>query len=69
MEIQETVLGYRLVVKNIERTGDHAVLIANDLLEFKKGIKKEILEKIQEMSDFSVSVLDDACLALFKERL
>ena len=60
-------LGYRLVVKNIERTGDHAVLIAKDLLEFKKGIKKEILAKLQEMNDFALSVLDDACLALFKE--
>ncbi len=62
-------LGYRLVVvvKNIERTGDHAVLIAKDLLEFKKGIKKEVLAKIQDMSDFSVSVLDDSCLSLFKE--
>jgi len=59
-------LGYRLVVKNIERTGDHAAFIAKDLLEFKKGIKKEILAKIQDMNDFSVSVLDDACLALFK---
>ena len=60
-------LGYRLVVKNIERTGDHAVLIAKDLLEFKKGIKKEILSKLQDMNDFALSVLDDACLALFKE--
>ncbi len=59
-------LGYRLVVKNIERTGDHAVLIVKDLLEFKKGIKKEILAKIQDMNNFSISVLDDACLALFK---
>ena len=33
-------LGYRLVVKNIERTGDHAVFIAKDLIEFKKSIKK-----------------------------
>lgn len=60
-------LGYRLVVKNIERTGDHAVLIAKDLIEFKKGIKKQILMKIQDMNDFSISVLDDACLSLFKE--
>lgn len=59
-------LGYRLVVKNIERTGDHAVHIANDLIEFKKSIKKESLEKIEEMSDFAVAVLDDACLSLFK---
>lgn len=60
-------LGYRLVVKNIERTGDHAVFIAQDLLEFEKSVKKEILEKIQEMNDFAISVLDEACLALFKE--
>lgn len=59
-------LGYRLVVKNIERTGDHAVNIAKDLMEFKKPIRKEILEKIQEMSEFAVSTIDDACLALFK---
>ena len=60
-------LGYRLVVKNIERTGDHAVFIAKDLIEFKKGIKKQILMKIQDMNNFSISVLDDACLSLFKE--
>jgi phosphate uptake regulator len=60
-------LGYRLVVKNIERTGDHAVIIAKDLLEFKKPIKKEVLTKIQEMSDNALSFLDEACLALFKE--
>ncbi|MFB5632511.1 MAG: PhoU domain-containing protein [Nitrosopumilus sp.] len=60
-------LGYRLVVKNIERTGDHAAFIAKDLLEFKKPVKKEILQKLQEMNDFCLSSLDDACLALFKE--
>jgi phosphate uptake regulator len=60
-------LGYRLVVKNIERTGDHAVIIAKDLLEFKKPIKKEVLTKIQEMSVNALSFLDEACLALFKE--
>ena len=60
-------LGYRLIVKNIERTGDHAVLIAKDLLEFKKGIKNDVLDKIQDMNEFTLSVLDDACLALFKE--
>ena len=60
-------LGYRLVVKNIERTGDHAAFIAKDLLEFKKPVKKEILQKLQDMNDFCLSSLDDACLALFKE--
>ncbi len=60
-------LGYRLVVKNIERVGDHAAFIARDLLEFKKSVKKEILEKLQGMNEFCLSVLDDSCLALFKE--
>ncbi len=60
-------LGYRLVVKNIERAGDHASFIAKDLLEFKKPVKKEILEKLQDMNEFCLSVLDDSCLALFKE--
>ena len=60
-------LGYRLVVKNIERTGDHAAFIANDVLEFKKPVKKDIVEKIEEMNEFALSVLDDSCLALFKE--
>ena len=60
-------LGYRLVVKNIERTGDHAAFIAKDILEFKKPVKENIVEKIEEMNEFALSVLDDSCLALFKE--
>ncbi|MDF2425891.1 MAG: phosphate uptake regulator PhoU [Nitrosopumilus sp.] len=60
-------LGYRLIVKNIERTGDHAAFIAKDLIEFKKPVKKDILQKLEEMNEFCLSVLDDACLALFKE--
>jgi len=60
-------LGYRLIVKNIERTGDHASFIAKDLLEFRKPVKKEILAKLQDMNKFCLSVLDDSCLALFKE--
>lgn len=60
-------LGYRLIVKNIERTGDHAVLITKDLLEFKRPIKNSIMEKIEDLNEFAVSVLDQACLALFKE--
>ncbi len=59
-------LGYRLIVKNIERVGDHATAIAKDLLDFKKAIRKSVLEPIQEMNNFSLSVLDAACLSLFK---
>ncbi len=60
-------LGYRLIVKNIERTGDHAAFIAKDLLEFRKSVKKGVLQRLQEMNDFCLSALDDSTLALFKE--
>jgi phosphate uptake regulator len=60
-------LGYRLIVKNIERTGDHAVLIAKDLLEFKESVRKDAMEKIEDLNEFAINVLDQACLALFKE--
>lgn len=60
-------LGYRLIVKNIERTGDHAVLISKDLLEFKRSVRKDAMDKIEDLSNFATSVLDQACLALFKE--
>lgn len=60
-------LGYRVLVKNIERAGDHAVLIAKDVLEFDKKMPQEAVDILQEMNGFALSVLDDACLALFKE--
>ncbi len=66
-ENARSCLGYRVIVKNIERVGDHAVGIAKDLLEFKKPVRKSVMDGIREMSNFSLSVLDEACLALFKK--
>ena len=66
-ENARSCLGYRVIVKNIERVGDHAVGIARDLLEFKKPIRKSVMEEIREMSNFSLSALDEACLSLFKK--
>lgn len=66
-ENARSCLGYRVIVKNIERVGDHAVGIARDLLEFKKPVRKSVMEGIREMSNFSLSVLDEACLSLFKK--
>lgn len=60
-------LGYRMVAKSIERAGDHAAFIARDLLEFDKGMQPAVFGALQKMSSFSISVLDEACLALFKE--
>lgn len=60
-------LGYRLVAKNIERTGDHAVHIAQDVIEFKRPVGREAARRIADMAEFAVGALDDACLALFKK--
>lgn len=60
-------LGYRLIVKNIERAGDHASGIAQDLLEFKTPIRKKILDMLNHMNKFCLDLLDDACLSLFKD--
>ena len=59
-------MGYRIVVKNIERLADHAVSLSQDILDFENPIPEKIIGKIKEMSNFSLSVIDDTCLALFK---
>ncbi len=60
-------LGYRIVVKNIERTGDQAAIIAKDVIEMKKSLKKSLHKDINKMSDFAAELIDDACLAMFKD--
>jgi len=60
-------LGYRVIIKNIERLADHSVRISRDVLDYKTPIKGKIFDRIKEMSDFAISVIDDACLALFKK--
>lgn len=59
-------LGYRLIIKNIERMGDHAVRISKDVLDYKKPISGKIFDAIRDMSDFAISVIDDASDALFQ---
>lgn len=59
-------LGYRLIVKSVERAADHATNIAADVLEMKEPVDTDVVAKITNMSDFALEVLDDACLSLFK---
>ncbi len=59
-------LGYRSIVKSIERAADHAANIAEDVLEIKEAVDSNVIAKITSMSNFALEVLDDACLALFK---
>jgi phosphate uptake regulator len=59
-------LGYRLITKSVERTADHATNIAKKTLLLKNQIHKDILEKIEELSEIAVSSFEMAVEALFK---
>jgi phosphate uptake regulator len=59
-------MGYRIVVKNIERLADHAVSLSQDILDFENPIPEKVIDRIGEMSDFTLNVIDDTCLTLFK---
>jgi len=56
-------LGYRLVVKSVERAADHAVLVAKNLVE--GSINKQLLDRIQAMSDFASMTFDTAMKSLY----
>jgi phosphate uptake regulator len=59
-------LGYRLVTKSVERTADHAVKIAENVLLMKKKLDDNTLEKMAEMSAIAISMFERAIEALFK---
>ena len=47
-------LGYRVIVKNIERLADHAERIAKDVIEFKKPVNGKTYDKLVEMSNYTL---------------
>jgi phosphate uptake regulator len=59
-------LGYRLITKSVERTADHAVSIAENVLLLKKRIDDDTLRKIEDMSTLAISAFEDAINSLFK---
>jgi phosphate uptake regulator len=60
-------LGYRLVTKSVERTADHAVNIAENVLMMKRRLSAEMLEKVEKMSAMSITMFETAMEALFKQ--
>jgi len=60
-------LGYRLIVKSVERIADHAALIAEKVKLIKKTLEKGALGSILALSAFSNSLLEKSVLALFKD--
>ena len=60
-------LGYRLVTKSVERTADHAVSIAENMLALKHGLSEEMLDKISEMSSMAIKMFDVSMDSLFRQ--
>ncbi|MDW8044552.1 MAG: phosphate uptake regulator PhoU [Nitrososphaerota archaeon] len=59
-------LGYRLIVKSIERIADHACKIAEAVLMIKQPLNELVLDKIERLSGYALKVFEESLLALFK---
>ena len=59
-------LSYRVAVKSIERVADHAVGMSSKNLRLNQKITKEAFDKIQKMSQLSLSVLSDSVEAFLR---
>ena len=63
----EECLGYRLVTKYVERTADHAVKIAENVLNLKSTLNNEIIQRIEKMSTVAISMFVNAMESLFRQ--
>lgn len=59
-------LGYYLISKSVERTADHAVKIAENVLNLKHEVHGEIAERIEKMSVIASKMFEIAVESLFK---
>ena len=59
-------LSYRVAVKSIERVADHAVGMSHKNLRLNHKITNEAFDKIQKMSELSLSVLSDSVEAFLR---
>ncbi|MDW8022195.1 MAG: PhoU domain-containing protein [Nitrososphaerota archaeon] len=60
-------LGYRVIVKFVERIADHATKIAEQSLAMEEKPNEKIFQKILEMSAFAKTVFEEAIKSLFKK--
>ena len=60
-------LGYRVIVKFVERIADHSARIAENVLALKEKPSEAIFQVLNEMSTLAQSVFEDAIKALFKK--
>lgn len=59
-------LGYRVIVKFVERIADHAAKIAENVMSLEEKPNETILQTLSEMSAFAKTVFEDAIKSLFK---
>ncbi len=59
-------LGYRVIVKSVERVADHAASIAQNVLQLKNKLPEEMLTRIRKLSEFALSFFERSSQALFK---
>jgi len=60
-------LGYRLIVKSVERIGDHAAAIAENLGVISRPVDPELMRGMEQMGDFAMRTFNAAIGSLFNE--
>ena len=60
-------LGCRLVTKSVERTADHAVNIAENVLALRRDLSNDIVERIEKMSSIAIKMFDTSIESLFRQ--
>jgi len=67
LEKPSECLGYRTVVKCVERIADHAALIAKKIKYLNSPIDKKFLKEIEDLSEDSLEVFENSIEALSKK--
>lgn len=60
-------LGFRLITKTVERTADHAVEIAENILHLHEPPSTELYENIAKMSEAAISIFNQSIDILYKQ--
>ena len=59
-------LGYRLIIKSVERVADLASKVAQGVLLIKHRLDESLLTAITELSDYALNIFEESGSALFK---
>jgi len=60
-------IGFRLITKSVERTADHAVRIAENILRLKTPLEKKLYEMIEDMNLSAISLFNSSVENLFRD--